>query len=128
MIDTSKLSPAFLEDIISNMGWENGEDKAPYLARVAAMRPIDALRRFTAWHLGDGEWANLIVRVYEELQAAQAQIAAAREAVPALLAALAERDAEVERLRANNADLRAALSALTADMERLRVSIVANIE
>lgn len=77
MIDATKISNVLLEAIISNLGWEDGEDKAPYLAQVEQMRPIDALRRFAAWELGSSEWADIFVRYYEDLKEAQAKEAQA---------------------------------------------------
>lgn len=76
-LDTSKIDADVLRDIISNMGWKEGEDAAPYLAQVAQMEPIDALRRWAAWQLGYRAWADSFVRSWSTLQAAQAQQEAA---------------------------------------------------
>lgn len=94
------------------------------LADAATPGPWEEVAESGEWWITGPDIYNDAVMTTNASEISQADadfICAAREAVPALLA-------EVERLRADNADLRAALSALTADMERLRVSIVANIE
>lgn len=71
MLDVSRISDFLLNDIISNMGWREGEDKAPYLAQVAQMEPIEALRCYAAWQLGYRSWGDAFARNYDELRAAQ---------------------------------------------------------
>lgn len=49
LIDTSKLPISVIKNIARNLGWEDGEDLQPYIERISAMPPKDALNNFLAW-------------------------------------------------------------------------------
>ena len=76
MIDVSKISPEIIESLISGMGWEKNEDKAPYLAQLATMDVSAALGKWAQWEIGDSGWARVFLRVQTELTAAQQEVMA----------------------------------------------------
>lgn len=71
MIDTSQLSPDLVKGIASNLGWNKDEDIEPFLAQIAEMTPVRALRCYAAWHLGYGEWAEIFINGIDELREAE---------------------------------------------------------
>jgi len=70
MIDTSKLPIGLVNSIAFNLGWSNDQPKEPYLEQIARMTPEQALRCFSAWHLGDGGWADTFIAAIDALRKA----------------------------------------------------------
>lgn len=71
MIDTSKLSRNLVKGIAYNLGWEDDEPIEPYLEKIANMTSLQALARYSEWHLGDAGWARTFVDNIDQLRAAE---------------------------------------------------------
>ena len=71
MLDTNKLPCFLIEDISSNLGWDEGESIEPYLEKIAKLTPEQALRRFAEWRLGDKEWADTFISGIDALRKAE---------------------------------------------------------
>jgi hypothetical protein len=72
-MDTAKLTEVILDDIISAMGYEEGDNRAEYVAKVQAMDPEKALQLWSRWHLGSSGWGDTFLYVWRELEAASKQ-------------------------------------------------------
>ncbi len=66
-MDATKVSAEVVESIISAMGWEDGKDKAPFIARLEGMDVNAALGKWALYELGDANWARAFLRVQSEL-------------------------------------------------------------
>lgn len=68
MKNLDKISKSLLRDVARNMGHKDGKPIEPYLAEIANMEPIEIMKKWSAWHLGDGYWAETIIDQYEQLK------------------------------------------------------------
>lgn len=50
MLDTNKLPDGLLQNIASNMGWEEGQSIEPYKARIADLDTAQAFDKFCDWY------------------------------------------------------------------------------
>lgn len=57
-----------LDAVRGRLGWDEGDDTAPYDARINAMDAKAIIALWTGWHLGAEEWGRQIVNLYEQLQ------------------------------------------------------------
>ena len=69
MIDLTKIPWPTLHAIRQNAGADSGEDTSRD-SMLEREEPMDLLRRYSEWHLGDGGWGVQMVEAYRSIKAA----------------------------------------------------------
>lgn len=67
-LDLSKVRKSTVQDAAKNMGWEDDEPMDNFMIYLSEMEPLQVMRKWAAWNLGDSSWADEFIERYEELK------------------------------------------------------------
>lgn len=67
-LDLSKVRHSTIRDAAKNMGWEDDEPMNNFSVELSNMEPLEVMRKWAEWNLGDRTWADEFITRYEELK------------------------------------------------------------